>query len=155
MRLEKKDKEEKRKGERCIYQRKMEINEQFGRKMNEGIGGNWELFRREVIKVNRKVLDSCNGIKDGNGKLALGENKVRRIRKDNFEDLYKIETQKHVEVHMCSYDGVQNCNYFGGEQIRKTEVEVREGKLKRGRLQVRMRPKERSGGCAVWILKVV
>ena len=31
---------------------------------------------------------------------------------------------------MCSFDGVQRDNFFGGEPIRNTEVEVRVGKLK-------------------------
>ena len=36
--------EEKRKFKRCMYQSKMKVNEQFGRKMNEGVNGNRELF---------------------------------------------------------------------------------------------------------------
>ena len=31
---------------------------------------------------------------------------------------------------MCSYDGVQRGNYFGGEPIRKIEVEEKVKKLK-------------------------
>ena len=34
--------EEKRKVKRCIYQSKKEVNEQFGRKMNEEVKGKWE-----------------------------------------------------------------------------------------------------------------
>ena len=33
---------------------------------------------------------------------------------------------------MCGFDGVQKRNYFRGEPIRRTEVEVRVGKLKNG-----------------------
>ena len=31
---------------------------------------------------------------------------------------------------MCGFDGIQRSNYFGGELLRGTEVEVRVGKLK-------------------------
>ena len=34
---------------------------------------------------------------------------------------------------MCGYDGVRRGNYFGGELIRKTEVEERVKKLKNGK----------------------
>ena len=37
-------KEEKRKTERCISRRKKEVNEQFGRRMNEDMQGNKKLF---------------------------------------------------------------------------------------------------------------
>ena len=33
---------------------------------------------------------------------------------------------------MYDFDGVQRGNYFGGELIRRTELEVRVGKLKNG-----------------------
>ena len=31
---------------------------------------------------------------------------------------------------MCSFDGIQKGNSFGGDPIRRTEVEVRVGKFK-------------------------
>ena len=34
---------------------------------------------------------------------------------------------------MCGFDGVRRANYFGGKPIRRTEVEVRVGKLKNGK----------------------
>ena len=34
---------------------------------------------------------------------------------------------------MCGFDGFQRGNYFGGEPIRRPEVEVRVGKLKNGK----------------------
>ena len=34
---------------------------------------------------------------------------------------------------MCGFDGVQRSNDFGGEPIKRTEVEVREEKLKNGK----------------------
>ena len=33
---------------------------------------------------------------------------------------------------MCGFDGIQRCNYFEGEEIRRIEVDVRVGKLKNG-----------------------
>ena len=44
---------------------------------------------------------------------------------------------------MCGFDGVWRGNYFGGEPIRRTEVEVRVGGLRMERLQVRNRSLER------------
>ena len=38
-------------------------------------------------------MECCNRIKDGNGRLALGEDEVRKIWKDYFEHLYIIGTQ--------------------------------------------------------------
>ena len=40
-------------------------------------------------------------------------------------------------VHMCGIDGIQRSNYYGGEQIRRTEVEARVGKLKHGKAAVK------------------
>ena len=44
-------KEEKRKVKRRIAQSKREVNEQFGRKMNQNVNGNRKLFWEEVSKV--------------------------------------------------------------------------------------------------------
>ena len=50
-------------------------------------------------------MKSCMRIKDGNGRLAQGEDEVRRIWNEYFEDLYNIDTQEQVAVHMCDFDG--------------------------------------------------
>ena len=50
-----------------------------------------------------------------------------------FEDLYNVDTQEQVQLHMCGFDGIQRGNYFGGEPIRRAEIEVRVGKLKNGK----------------------
>ena len=34
---------------------------------------------------------------------------------------------------MCGFDGVRRANYFGGESISRTDVEVRVRKLKNGK----------------------
>ena len=36
--------------------------------------------------------ESCSRIKDGNGRLAQGEDEVQKIWKEYFEDLYNIDT---------------------------------------------------------------
>ena len=33
-----------------------------------------------------------------------------------YEDLYNIDTQEQVAVHMRGFDGVRRGNYFRGEQ---------------------------------------
>ena len=38
------------------------------------------------------------------------------------------------EVHMYGFNGVRRDNYFRGELIRRTEVEVRVGKLRKGKV---------------------
>ena len=39
-------------------------------------------------------VESCNRIKDGNGRLAQGDDEVRKIWKESFEDLYNIDTKE-------------------------------------------------------------
>ena len=45
-------------------------------------------------KVTGGKVESYSRIKNGNGRLAGGEDEVRRIWKDYFEDLYNLETQE-------------------------------------------------------------
>ena len=87
---------EKRKVKRCIYQGK-----KLGKKMNQDVNGNRKLFWKEVSKVSGGRMKSCNRKKDGKRRLALGEDEVRRIWKNYFEDLYNIDIQEQVAVHMC------------------------------------------------------
>ena len=125
--------EEKRTVKRCIYQNKKKVNEQFRREMNKDVNGNRKLFWKEVRDAKGGKVEICNRVKDGNGRLAQGEEEMRKIWKDYFEDLYNIDIQEDVAVHMCSFDGIRRGNYFGGESIGKAEVEVRVGKLKNGK----------------------
>ena len=37
---------------------------------------------------------------------------------------------------MCGFDGIWRGNYFGGEPIGRTEIEVRVGELKNGKVAV-------------------
>ena len=59
--------------------------------------------------------------------------KRRSILKEYFEDLYNIVTHEQVTVLMCGFDGIQRCNYFGGEPIGISEVEVTVCKHKSGK----------------------
>ena len=120
--------EEKRKVKRCIYKSKREENEQFGRKMNQDMNGNRKLFWK---------MNNVNGRKDGSAKLALGGVEGRRIWKQYFENLYSIDTQEHVAVHICGFEGVRKGNYFGEESVRRTRDEVRVGKVKNEKATVK------------------
>ena len=84
--------EEKRKVKMCIIQSKKNVNEQFGRKMNENVNGNRKLFWKEVSNTKGRKVESCSRVKNGNGKLAQGEDEARKIWKVYFEDLYNIDT---------------------------------------------------------------
>ena len=75
-------------------------------------------------------MESCSRVKDWNGRLAQGEDEVRKIWMDNFEDLYSMDTQEDVAIHMCGFHWIRRGNYLGGEPIRRSEVELRVGKLK-------------------------
>ena len=59
-----------------IYQSKNKINKQFGRKMNEDVNRNRKLFWKEVSNVKGGKGKSCSRIRDGNGRLAQGEDEV-------------------------------------------------------------------------------
>ena len=74
--------------------------------MNE----NRKLYRKEVSNAKGGKVESCSRIKYGNGRLVQGEDEVRKIRKKYFEDLYTIDTQEQVAVHMCSFDGIRRGN---------------------------------------------
>ena len=63
-------KEEKRKVKRNIYQSKKEIQEQFGRKMNQDVNGR-KLFWKDVSKANGGKGENSNKIKDVNERLVL------------------------------------------------------------------------------------
>ena len=86
---------------------------------------------KEVSNAKGGKVECCSRVKDGNGRLTQGEDEARKIWNEYFEDLYNIDTQEEVTVHMCGFDGIQRGNYFGGEPIRKAEVELRVGKLKK------------------------
>ena len=126
-------KEEKRKVKRCIHQSKKEVRGQFERKLNQCVIGKRKLFWKRVSKANIGKVENCSRMKDINWRLELEEIELGRLWKEYFEDLYNIDSQEQVSAHMCGFDGVLRGNYFGGEPIRRTEVEVRVVKLKNGK----------------------
>ena len=69
-------KEDKRNVKGFIYQNKEEVQEQYGRKMNQYVNGNRKLFWKEVSKANGRQVENSNRIKDGNGRLRLEEAEV-------------------------------------------------------------------------------
>ena len=77
-------------------------------------------------------MESCGIIQDRNGRLTQGEDEVRRIWKEYFADIYNIDTQEQVAIHISGFDGIRRGNYFGREAIGRAEVEMRVGKLKNG-----------------------
>ena len=62
--------------------------------MNEVMNGNRKLFWKEVSNAKGLKVENCSRINDGNGRLAQGEDKARKISKEYFEDLYNIDTQE-------------------------------------------------------------
>ena len=56
------------------------------------MNGKRKLFWKEVNKENGGKVDNGSKIKDGNGRLALGEVEVQRIWNEYFEDLYNMGT---------------------------------------------------------------
>ena len=79
---------------------------------------------------NGGKVESCNRIKDWYRSLAIEEIEVRGISKEYFEDLYNIYYQEQVAVLKCGFDSVWKGNCFGGQLIRRTEIEVRVRKIK-------------------------
>ena len=49
------------------------------------------------------------------------------ILKEYFQDLYNIDAQEEVVVHICGFDGILRGNYFGGEPFGRVDIEVRVG----------------------------
>ena len=80
--------EEKRKVKRFIYQSKEEVQEKFGRKINQDVNENRKLFWKEVRKAHGGKVENCSRMKDENRRLALEEVEVTRIWNEYFEDLY-------------------------------------------------------------------
>ena len=82
-----------------------------------------------MIRLGSEV-ESCSRIKDGNGRLAQGGVKHEGFGRSILK-IYIYDTQEHVAVHMCGFDGIWRGNYFRGESTGR--VKVRVGKLKNGK----------------------
>ena len=76
--------EERKNVKTYIYKSEEEMNEQFGKKMNEDVTGNNKntVLDGGVSKANRGKAESCSTIKDENGRFALEEVEMRRIREE-------------------------------------------------------------------------
>ena len=66
--------------------------------MNQDVSRNRMLFCKEAGKVKGGKLENWFSIKDTNRRLVVGEDEVRRIWRDYFEDLYNINTEEQVAV---------------------------------------------------------
>ena len=62
--------------------------------------------------MNGEKMETCSRIRDITGRLALGEDEVRWIWNDYFEDLYNKDIGKQIAVYSCGLEGVQRGNYF-------------------------------------------
>ena len=60
------------------------------RKMNEDVNRNMKLVWKEESNAKGGKVKSCRRVKDRNMRLAQGEDEVRKIWKEYFEDLYNI-----------------------------------------------------------------
>ena len=105
--------EEKRTAKGVYIKAKKKVNEQFGWKMNENMNINKTLFWKEVSNAKGGKVQSCSRMKDGNGRLAQGEDEVQKIWRKYFENWYNIDLQEHVAIHMCGFDGICRGNYLG------------------------------------------
>ena len=61
---------------------------------------------------------------------------MRKIWKEYFGDIYNVDNQEEVAVHMCGFDRIRRGNDFGGEPIGRVEVKVRVGKLKNRKVEI-------------------
>ena len=92
--------------------------------MNEDVNGYRTLFWKELSNVKGGKVESGSRKKNENERLVQMEDEVRKTQ-EYFEDLYNIDSQEEVAVHMCGFDQIWSGNYFGGESIGRAEVEVR------------------------------
>ena len=56
------------------------VNRQFGRKINEDLNENKKLFWNEVSNAKGGKVESCSSIKDGNLRLAHGEDDLKDLK---------------------------------------------------------------------------
>ena len=86
--------------------------------MNEDVNGNRKLFWKELNNAKGGKVENCTRIKDGNGRLAQGEDEVRKTWKENFEGLYNIGTQERVAIHMMGFGEVTTLEESQMEELR-------------------------------------
>ena len=125
--------EERKKTKRCISMRKREVNEQFGKKMNEDIHGNKKLFWKEVRKVGKERNGNFSNIMNRNGTLVTEESEVRGVWREYFENLHKVGSNEEVIVNDQGFECLGRNGYLGVEDITREEVVGRVRKLKNGK----------------------
>ena len=79
VKIYRKFREKKREELRGVYiSEKKELNEQFGRMMNQDVSGNRKFFNEEEDNVNNGKVQNCNRIKNITRSLMMGEDDVRK-----------------------------------------------------------------------------
>ena len=78
------------------------------------MGGNRELYWKEVSKVDSERAENCNRIKDKNGTLAVGENDTRKTWKGYFEDVHDVDTGKRAKSIYVVLMVLEDNNFGGG-----------------------------------------
>ena len=65
-----------------VYKSKNEVNEQLGRKTNQGVNVNRKQFWKEMDKMNNGRLENCTRIKkkNGTGRQAVEEDEVLKTQ---------------------------------------------------------------------------
>ena len=65
-----------------VYKSKNEVNEQLGRKTNQGVNVNRKQFWKEMDKMNNGRLENCTRIKKkkGTGRQAVEEDEVLKTQ---------------------------------------------------------------------------
>ena len=72
----------------------------------------------EVGMANGRKVKKCSRIKDGNGRLVVGEDEVRRTWK-NYFGVFTIPKLKSGGC--CPHGGAQRRNYIGRKPAKRTE----------------------------------
>ena len=75
------------------------------------------MLRKVATKANEEKVKNFSRMNDGNGRSTLEGVEMQRILKEYFEDLYNIDTQEQVAVHMCGFEGFRRDNCFGGDPL--------------------------------------
>ena len=88
-----------------------------------------------MSKAKGGELENCSRIKDGNGRLAAGENVCARLRRSALR-ICIIRIQKRVKFITFDYDGARRGNYLGAEPVRRNDMKVREKNLTDGKVRL-------------------
>ena len=73
-------------------------------------------------------VESCSRIKDENVRLTQGKGEMQKIWKEYLEYLYNIDTQEHVALHMCGFNGIWRGNTSEESQLEELSGQAQEWK---------------------------